>query len=234
MPEGLRWGQDGPGVLLVHGFTGSPGDLAAFGEGLAAQGYRVLAPWLAGHGLGPVELSRASAHAWRRSAELGLLELVEESPGRGVAVLGLSLGGMLAVDLAARFPVRAVVCVNPAAKVQRRAAFFAPYLWRLVPYIKIGPEAEDRLSVHAVAELVRAMREAAGEAAKVRAPALVLQSQHDPTVRPGASQVLFKRIGSREKEFEMLPSYEHVPRVDAEKFVQRTVAFLDRNLRGVS
>ena len=32
MPEGLRWGQDGPGVLLVHGFTGRPDDLAAFGE----------------------------------------------------------------------------------------------------------------------------------------------------------------------------------------------------------
>jgi len=234
MPEGLRWGQGGPGVLLVHGFTGAPADLAAFGERLAADGYRVSAPWLAGHGAGPLELSRASAYAWRRSAELGLLELVEEGAGSGVAVLGLSLGGMLAVDLAARFPVRALVCVNPAAGVQRRTALIAPYLWRAVPFIKIGPEAEDRISVHAVAELVRATREAALEAPKVRAPALVLQSEHDPTVRPEASRLLFERIGSREKEFEMLPSYEHVPRQDAEAFLQRTAAFLGRTLGGAS
>ena len=234
MPEGLRWGQDGPGVLLVHGFSGAPGDLAPFGEGLAAQGYRVSAPWLAGHGGGPHELARASAYAWRRSAELGLLELVEESSGSGVAVLGLSLGGMLAVDLAARFPVRALICVNPAAAVRRRAAWVAPYLWRVVPFVKIGPEAEDRISVHAVAELVRAVRESAGEAAKVRAPALVLQSKHDPTVRPEASRLLYARIGSREKEFEMVSSYEHVPQLDAAAFIERTAAFLNRNLRGAS
>ena len=230
MPEGLRWGQDGPGVLLVHGFTGTPSDLSSFGERLGAAGYRVRAPWLAGHGMGPFELARATAHAWRRSAEIGLMELVEESPHGGVAVLGLSLGGMLAVDLAARFPVRALICVNPAAGVQQRAAFVAPYIWRLVPFVKIGPEAEDRLSVHAVAELVRAMRESAGEAPKVRAPALVLQSQHDPTVRPEASKLLFARIGSREKEFEMVPSHEHVPRHDAAEFVGRVEAFLSRHL----
>ena len=234
MPEGLRWGQDGPGVLLVHGFTGRPGDLAAFGESLSQQGYRVSAPWLAGHGDGPLELARATAHAWRRSVELGLLELVEEGSGKGVAVLGLSLGGMLAVDLAARFPVRALVCVNPAAGVRRRAAWVAPYLWRVVPFVKIGPAAEDRVSVHAVAELVRAMRESVLEAGKVRAPALVLQSRHDPTVRPEASRRLFERIGSREKEFEMVPSYEHVPHQDAAAFVTRAARFLDRNLRGAS
>ncbi len=230
MPQGLRWGQDGPGVLLLHGFTGVPADLAAFGERLGVSGYSVKAPWLAGHGDGPVELERVTAYQWRRGAEIALMELVEEHPRSGVAVLGLSLGGMLAVDLAARFPVRALVCVNPAAAVQRKAASVAPYLWRLVPYIKIGPEAEDRLSVHAVAELVRAMRESAAEAPKVRAPVLVLQSQHDPTVRPEASQRLFERFGSREKEFAMLPSHEHVPRRDAEDFVQRIVVFLSRHL----
>ncbi len=234
MPEGLRWGQDGPGVLLVHGFGGVPADLAPFGRRLAEQGCRVSAPWLAGHGGGAREMANATAHAWRRSAELALLELVDERPVSGVAVLGLSLGGMLAVDLAARFPVRAVVCVNPAAAARRRAAWVAPYLWRVVPFIKIGPEAEDRVSVHAVAELVRAMRESAGEAPKVRVPTLVLQSTHDPTVRPEASRRLFERIGSREKEFEMVPSYEHVPKQDAAAFVERSASFLCRVLGGVS
>jgi len=231
MSDGLHWGQGGPGVLLLHGFTGTPEDLRPFGEALGAAGYRAAAPWLAGHGQGPEALGRTSAGDWRRGAELALMQLVEQGCP-AVAVLGLSLGGMLALDLAARFPVGAVVCVNPAAGVRRRAAAAAPYLWRLVAYVPTGPGPDDRLSVRAVAELLRAQRDAAALAPEVKAPALVLQSRHDPTVRPEAARRLFERIGSRKKEFEMLLSREHVPQVDAEAFVRRAAPFLAEALGG--
>lgn len=227
---GLHWPQSGPGVLLVHGFTATPETLRPVGDRLSAAGFAVYAPLLAGHGGSPEDLAATSAFDWRRSAELALLRLVEEQGGRGVAVLGLSLGGMLAVDLAAHFPVRALVAINPAAAVRHRLAPLSRYLWRLVPYVRVGDGPDDRLSVRAVAELLTYVRETHGVAPRVQAPSLVLQAQDDPTVRPDAAGALYRRLGSRTKEFEILPINEHVPTSDASvaAVADRVIAFLRR------
>lgn len=227
--EGLRFGDDGPGVLLLHGFTGHPEDLGGFGAALGRAGYRAYAPCLAGHGGTPEDLGRTGADDWRRSAELALLELVEQRAGRGVAVCGLSLGGMLAIDLASRFPVRALVALNPAVAVRNRLAPLSRYVWRFVPYVRLRPQDNlERLPLRAVAELVGYIREARAAAGRVQAPSLVLQSEFDPLVRPEASREIYRLLGSREKEFEMLSSHEHVPRQDAAGFESRVIAFLNR------
>ena len=224
----LRWPGRGPGVLLVHGFTDEPVSIAPLGEFLGQRGYNVYAPLLAGHGGTWQELRASTADDWRRSAELALLELVEESAGSGVAVCGLSLGGMLAMDLAAHFPVRALVMLNPAAGLRERLAPLARMLWPLVPSIRLEQGGNlDRLPLRSVVELLRYMREASAHAHAVRAPSLMLQSEFDPTVRPEASRTLFALLGSRQKEFEMLASEQHVPRGDAPLFTERVGRFLD-------
>lgn len=48
--ECLTWGKAGPLVLLLHGFPDDPHAWTAIGEGLAAQGFRVVAPYLRGYG----------------------------------------------------------------------------------------------------------------------------------------------------------------------------------------
>lgn len=232
--EAMRWPHGGPGVLLVHGFTGRPEDLAPLGEALGQRGYNVYAPCLAGHGETWRELRASRAEDWRRSAELALLELVEEGQGGGVAVCGLSMGGMLAVDLAAHFPVRALALINPAAGVRQRAASLAPLLWPVIPSIRLREgDNLDRLPLRSVAELLRCTREALSHAPAVRAPSLVLQSEFDPMVRPAASKALFERLGSRKKEFESLALHEHVPKEQAPLFAERIVGFLD-SVFGVS
>lgn len=229
-PGDLRWPQSGPGVLLVHGFAATPDSLRPVGDRLSAAGFTVLAPLLAGHGGTPEVLAGSTAFDWRRSAELALLSLVERQGGRGVAVLGLSLGGMLAVDLAAHFPVRALVALNPAALPRPRFAPLSRYLWRLVPYIRYGGGPDNRWSVRAVAEMMGYVREARALAVRVQAPSLVLQSSDDPTVRPEGAGELYRLLGSRTKEFEILSTTEHVPQSDAvvAAVADRAIAFLRR------
>ena len=48
--ECLTWGTTGPLVLLLHGFPDDAHAWAQVGEGLAAQGFRAVAPYLRGYG----------------------------------------------------------------------------------------------------------------------------------------------------------------------------------------
>src|SRR5262249_38502036 len=84
------------GVLLVHGFTGTPHEMAGLADPLAGAGYQVLGLRLPGHG----EAAAGEPNdwpAWRGAVEEGFDALAPDAPR---AVVGLSMGALLALDLA--------------------------------------------------------------------------------------------------------------------------------------
>lgn len=60
------------GVLLLHGFTGSPASLVPWGRHLAAHGLGVAVPRLPGHGTSWQELNRTTWAYWYAEAERSL------------------------------------------------------------------------------------------------------------------------------------------------------------------
>ncbi len=100
------------GVLLVHGWLGLPGELRPLGAYLAGQGYTVSAPLLAGHGGHPQALHAVPWQAWYASVETAYHALAARC--RQVVVLGYSLGGLLALKLAAQQPVAGVITLAGA------------------------------------------------------------------------------------------------------------------------
>src|ERR1039458_9460781 len=84
-----RIGEGRRGVLLLHGFAGTPPELRRLGEALARSGWRCYGPLLAGHGTTPEELDRTRWQDWADSAQAALAELRAE--GGEVAV---SRGGI--------------------------------------------------------------------------------------------------------------------------------------------
>jgi len=98
------------GALLVHGFTGTPHEMLPLAEPLARAGFDVLGVRLPGHGAAdPGEPNEWSA--WRDAVAAGLAEL-EASGADSVVVVGLSMGALLAIDLAHASPrVGAIVAL---------------------------------------------------------------------------------------------------------------------------
>src|ERR1700742_4131618 len=93
-------GEGDIGVLLVHGFTGTPVEMRFLGEELAHAGFRAHGMLLPGHGTRVEDLDRTTWRDWADAVEDAFDTLALSC--RRVAVVGQSLGGLLALHVASR------------------------------------------------------------------------------------------------------------------------------------
>ena len=97
-------GGGGRPVMLVHGFTGAKEDFAEWLDPLAERGWHAVAPDLRGHG-DSVQPDDEAAYSLAILAD-DLLALADDLGWRRFTLLGHSMGGMAAQDLAVRHPDR--------------------------------------------------------------------------------------------------------------------------------
>ncbi|MCG7308974.1 carboxylesterase [Brachybacterium sp. ACRRE] len=228
------------GLLLCHGFTGTPHAVRPWAEDHAAHGWDVRAPLLPGHGSTWQEMSASTWQDWYRSVRESALELQREHGT--IAVGGISMGGTLAAALAedpAVAPrIGALVLVN-AAMVDSPVWAVAPALSRLVPSIGaiagdirregVIEEAYDRTPLHAVGELRALVRRTRAGLGRITAPALVAVSPQDRTVPPRSSDVIASRTAGPVERMTLgasghLATLDH----DAEDLFARSRAHLGR------
>src|SRR5215207_1989708 len=92
----------GTAVLLIHGGGDTPQALYGLARHLHARGFAVRAPLLPAHGREVSALRNSSAEEWAAAIRRDFDEL--RSAHEHVAVVGLSVGGALAISLAAERP----------------------------------------------------------------------------------------------------------------------------------
>lgn len=235
-----RWEGNEVGVLISHGFTGTPHSVRPLAEALAAEGFTVAMPRLAGHGTTPEKMARTGIRDWLASLEGDLAWL--EARTDALFITGLSMGGMFALYLAALHPeVRGLVSVNGvvflnAPQTARRV--FDPEAPELLP--GIGSDTKDPNAVEvsyeqtptaALAELMAGMRVTDDLLPTIAAPALVIQSREDHVVPPPNGPYILDRLGSTEKELLWLENSYHVATLDhdADLIAQQTIAFVHRH-----
>jgi 2-succinyl-6-hydroxy-2,4-cyclohexadiene-1-carboxylate synthase len=100
-------------VICLHGFLGSPASWVRVAAAVRGLGVTVEAPWLPGHGPDPRNTDA-------RSFDEVIGRLGRELAGRRAIVFGYSLGGRLALALAAAFPdrVRAVLAIGASTGIE--------------------------------------------------------------------------------------------------------------------
>ena len=106
------------GVLVLHGFTGSPASMLPWARSFADAGLRVDLPRLPGHGTTWQEMDMTRAEDWLAVAEQHWAVLDRECDE--VYLAGLSMGGTLALRLAELHDVAGVMLVNPAVVARGR------------------------------------------------------------------------------------------------------------------
>ena len=226
------------GILLIHGFTGTCGQVRPLGSALREAGYTVLAPLLPGHGTSLEEMNRSSGDAWLRCVREAYVSL--EKMVRQVVVAGLSMGGTLATILAEEYNPAGLVTLSGAIRVREKFAWAAGVLWRFKPYLRWTNLEHDGdydnsvdacyagLPVRKVADLNRLRALARRNLALIDCPALVVQPVHDETVDPSSARSLMSGLRNERKKLVMLENSPHVCTLgpEREKVFREVIDFL--------
>jgi len=222
--EPFELGDGAVGVLLCHGFTGTPQSMRPWGEHLAAAGFSVLCPLLPGHGTRWQDANASTEQEWYAAVSAALDELTARCTA--VVVAGLSMGGALALQLAEQRPddVAGLVLVNPSLLTERRDAKLLPLIARLTP--AWAPIASDikkpgtaelayrRLPTRAALALRRLWAAVRADLGRVRAPLLVFRSTVDHVVEPASVRVLLAGVSSTDVTEVPLTDSFHVATLD--------------------
>lgn len=90
------------GVILFHAYTGSTRDVNLLAKKLHREGYTVLAPLFSGHDTQDIKnVLSSSPKKWRQEA-IDAYQWMEKQDFDHLLVFGLSMGGIMAIDLIAR------------------------------------------------------------------------------------------------------------------------------------
>lgn len=242
-PGAHAWSSDGDariGVLLVHGFTGSPASMRPWGEALAERGWTVRVPRLPGHGTRWQDMNVTTWQDWYSEADRNLRELTNRC--EHVFVCGLSMGGALALRLAEEHgdEIAGLVLVNAAVHTERMDRHLLPIVKHVVgsfPGIsndiaKPGMDevAYDRTPLKAAHSMMQMWSIVKDDIALVRQPLLLFRSEQDNVVEASNAEWILTHVGSSDTEEVVLPESYHVATLDhdAQTIVDGSVTFIKR------
>jgi carboxylesterase len=212
------------GVLLVHGFTGTPMSMRPWGEHLAAEGFTVRCPLLPGHGTRWQDCNASTHEQWTTAVGDAFDALAAECDR--VFVAGLSMGGTLATRLAEVRPddVAGLLLVNPALLTQRLDAKLLPLIARLtgswapiardIKKAGVTELAYPKLPTRAMMQLRRLWAATRADLPRVTTPVIVFHSAEDHVVEPINSRILLDSVSSADTTEVVLRDSYHVATLD--------------------
>ena len=108
-------GASATGVLILHGFTGTPASMGGIADAMIAAGFHIELPRLPGHGTTIDDMIPTRWADWVGEVERAHDALTRRA--ERVVVVGQSMGATLALWAALeRRDVAGIVCINPATR----------------------------------------------------------------------------------------------------------------------
>lgn len=229
-------GSSKTGVLLVHGFTGTPKEMRWMGEYLNREhGLTCLGIRLAGHATCPEDMIRSNHADWLLSVEEGYHLLC--SPAERIVLVGLSMGGVLALTMAAQLPVTGVIAMaTPYNLPHDWRLNYTEWLSKLQPYLPKNSDPpgtgwfdqqawQEHLSypqnpLRSIGELKKLLEVMRAALPKVTSPTLLLYSKDDtylPLGSEASMEYIYSRLGSSRKEKLLIEGSGHVITRDAQR-----------------
>lgn len=228
------------GVLLIHGFGGSPAQMRPMADALAKAGFTVSTIALTGHAKTLEAMAASTWQQWLADARKGFDQLTQRC--EKVSVAGLSMGGDLTLILAGERPVYRAIPVCAPIKAKDWRAKYARLFHRLMPYQDWsgsppfpGVLTDYTLSypgvpTRKVVDLQVLMGMAAKALPNITCPLLVVEAGHDDAIHPKSPQWILSRAASKQKQHLLLPGSPHTATIgpECETLFETAIEFLNQ------
>ncbi|MCL2122159.1 MAG: alpha/beta fold hydrolase [Clostridiales bacterium] len=180
------------GVLLLHGFAGAPEELAPLKKHLEICGYTVSSPVLAGHGGTPGDLGRSKRGDWIRAALNAAMELRQHCDS--IAVVGFSMGGLIALNLYHRIAIRLLFLVNTPVFYWDAMNILTNLRTNFSDSFRFYVQSALHSPIPALVEFDRLLRSTKLLLPGVRCPVVIMQALDDDTVQARSADYLYHHI----------------------------------------
>lgn len=218
----------GSGMLILHGFTGSRATVAPLVPVAEALGMPWSLPQLRGHWTRPEDLEGVTYQDMLADALAAFDQLRAEVDQ--VVVVGLSVGGKIALDVATRRKLAALAVIAPALRYANPLVRFAPLIARVQkefgggdphggfsdPRYAEGIDNYSRFPTATFLTILGAVPSIEKRLPQIVVPVLVIGARNDKVVQPAAAQMVYDRIGSRDKKIVWFEKSGHEMLVDCE------------------
>lgn len=223
------------GILLVHGFTGAPKEMRGLGEYLHSEHhFSTMGVRLGGHATHPEDMIRSSYGDWLASVEDGYSMLA--GVAGNIFIMGLSMGGLLALTTAAYLPVKGVVAMSTPYQLPNDPRLrHIDWLSKIVAFMpKSGgapgeswfdKEAYHRHvsypenPVHAIGELNHLMQQMHTALKHISVPVLLIHSHNDTYVMKDSMPRIYEELATQDKQMKWIEGSGHVITSDAKRQV---------------
>lgn len=227
------------GIVLCHGFNGTPQSMEYLGEHLANYGYTVLIPRLKGHGTHVKDMEACMYEEWIINLQ-DAYENLKKTCNK-VYIVGQSMGGALTLQVAAQQNVDGIFLINAAvtdvAYKEYQYENKPSMIDEGTPDIKKTAVHEityDQVPLKAIHQLLDLMDNTKNKVKHVSSPTVIFKSKIDHVVSPTNSDYIFNHISTSEKLLIELENSYHVASMDYDApiivdNIHKTITILNEN-----
>ncbi|KAB7704833.1 alpha/beta fold hydrolase [Bacillus aerolatus] len=205
------------GCLCIHGFTGAPYEVEPLVEYLHEKtSWKIVVPTLPGHGE-VLSLKGVTYDQWLEHAEKEMKQLLAQCDT--VYVIGFSMGGLIAVYLAEKYPAKKLILLSAAAKYINAGQMFSD-IKEMLKDLRSGQLKENELFLRYKDKLLLTPLSATWQFrkmvvrinplfTKIQIPTLIAQGLADGIVPPKSAEYIYRHIPSKQKEIYYARNAKH-------------------------
>jgi carboxylesterase len=194
-------------------------------EILQKHGFTIHIPLLPGHGTSEKHLKKIKWEQWYDAAKKELFQLRKTC--KKVFIIGFSMGGSLAMHLAAHYEVNGVVALAPGLFLRNRFARLAgplsPFWWYSLkvsgPDIKadVKTMSYSKIPLKSIRELLRFFKHLKNDLCDIYSPVLIIYARDDHVIHPKSAKFIFDHISAKKKKIVELRNSYHIITLDYDK-----------------